>query len=219
CRACHGSDRKGLPPLPKVTLGKAGFFFKVSEAECTACHVDPHRGRFEAGGAVPVPGGCRACHDTRGFRPSAVDVAAHSHFAFPLEGAHRATPCGECHQEIKGAPGPRRSSLIRAAASSSSELRFDTKRGCADCHQSPHGSQFDHRKDHGRCEGCHDVVAFSPASRFDHDRDALFSLKGAHEHVPCTQCHQVDSRGGATKMVIYQPLSTKCESCHGRNSK
>ena len=58
--------------------------------------------------------------------------------------------------------------------------------------QTPHGDQFDARKDRGRCDACHTVEAFAPAGQFDHDRDASFSLKGAHEGVPCNQCHPTD---------------------------
>ena len=219
CRACHGADRKELPPLPKLSLGTATFLFKVSEVECTACHLDPHKGRFAPGGARPKAGGRPACHDTRAFRPSMADVAAHAKFGFALEGAHRATACVACHDELKPVPGARRSSLIRSG-SKYGELRLESKKKeCADCHQTPHGDQFDMRKDRGRCDACHTVEVFAPAGRFDHDRDASFALKGAHEGVPCIQCHPTDPKSGPAKALIFRPVSAKCESCHGKESK
>lgn len=219
CRACHGSDRKQLGPLPATPLGKATFLFKVTEVECSTCHLDPHKGRFASGGARPKERGCVACHDARAFRPSIADVPAHSTFGFALEGAHRATACVECHEEMKLVPGARRSSLVRSG-SSFGELRFETKKKeCTDCHQTPHGDQFDARKDRGRCEACHTVEAFAPAGRFNHDRDASFALKGAHEGVPCNQCHPTDLKSGNPKSLIYRPVSAKCESCHGKESK
>jgi len=221
CRACHGADRQGLPPLPKVSLGKAGFLFKVLEVECTACHLDPHKGRFAAGGPRAKPEGCLACHDSRAFRPSTADVGAHAKFGFALEGAHRATPCLDCHDELKNRPAvaPKRSTLV-LARTSFPELRFESnRRNCVDCHQTPHGDQFDGRPDGGKCEACHTVDAFAPATRFDHTRDASFSLKGAHETVPCQQCHRVETVGNRPKTVRYRPLSGKCESCHGKESK
>ena len=81
------------------------------------------------------------------------------------------------------------------------------------------GDQFDARNDRGRCEACHGVDAFAPASKFDHTRDATFSTRGAHEHVPCNQCHPTDKKGRTPKALIYRPVSGKCESCHGKESK
>ncbi|MEO8139569.1 MAG: hypothetical protein ABI742_07990, partial [Gemmatimonadota bacterium] len=216
CRACHGNDRKGLPPISAAApLGKAAFLFKLPQVECTSCHADPHRGRFVRGGARPVEGGCLACHDTRAFRPSSADVAAHKTFGLPLDGAHRATPCVSCHAEMKQAAGaPRRSSLI-AAGVTFAELRFEAPTTCAECHETPHGAQFSSRTDKGRCDACHTTEAFQPAGRFDHDRDASFSLKGAHEKVPCNRCHSIDVSGGNPRRLIFRPLSGKCESCHG----
>ena len=213
CRDCHGADRNGLPPLPRtVTVGKAGFLFKVVETDCAACHVDPHRGRFSASGPKAKAAGCTACHSTRAFRPSTTDIATHKGFDFPLEGAHRATPCMACHPEMKSAP-PKRSSLI-AAGAVFSELRYSARTLCAECHETPHGDQFAGRKDAGKCDVCHGTDAFAPAARFDHNRDASFSLKGAHESVPCNRCHPTDTRSTDPRRLVYRPLSGKCESCH-----
>jgi hypothetical protein len=219
CRACHGVDRPELPPLPKVTLGKANFLFKVTEVACTDCHLDPHKGRFAAGGPRAKDRGCLACHDTRAFRPSTADVAAHATFGFALDGAHRATSCLACHDELKPTPGNHRSSLVRSA-SVIAELRFESrKKDCADCHETPHGDQFNARPDRGRCDACHTVDVFQPAGKFNHDRDASFPLKGGHEGVPCNQCHPTDLKSKNPKALIFRPVSGKCESCHGKESK
>jgi Cytochrome c7 and related cytochrome c len=213
CRDCHGADRKALPPLPKtVTLGKAGFLFKGVEVDCQACHADPHHGRFAAQGARAKTTGCLTCHNTTAFRPSTADIATHKTYGFPLEGAHRATPCLACHAEMKAAPA-KRSSLI-AAGTVFPALAFSAKTACADCHETPHGNQFTARKDAGKCEACHGTDAFAPASRFDHNRDAAFSLKGAHEQVPCNRCHPTDTGSADPKRLVYRPVSGKCESCH-----
>jgi hypothetical protein len=108
----------------------------------------------------------------------------------------------------------RRSSLI-GAGGSFAELRFTAKTACADCHENLHGDQFASRKDGGRCEACHTTDVFQPAGRFDHNRDAAFSLKGAHEKVACNRCHANDLSGGHPERLIFRPLSSKCESCHG----
>jgi hypothetical protein len=210
CRSCHGIDRAGLPAMPRtITAGKAGFVFHVAEIECATCHVDPHRGRFTAQSKALA---CTSCHDTRAFRPSTVDVAAHRSYRFPLEGAHRATPCLACHADLKSRPASRTSLL--AVRMTSASLGFSASSTCSDCHTTPHGNQFAGRPDAGKCDACHGVEGFAPATRFDHDRDASFKLKGAHQGVPCNRCHQSDTASPGGKGLIYRPVSGKCESCH-----
>jgi hypothetical protein len=217
CVACHGPTRPGLPPLPPAAkLGRARVALVLRETTCSACHVDPHVGRYAAGGARPQPNGCESCHDTRQFRPSTVDVAAHIGYAFPLEGAHRAVPCAGCHAELKR--GGRTSSLI-ASGPPGPPLRLTVKAvGCEGCHLNPHGNQFAADSARGGCERCHGLDAFRPAARFDHERDASFHLKGAHEVVPCASCHVSRSAPGSPT-VVYRPLSAACESCHAAGKR
>lgn len=212
CGACHGTTRPGLLALAKdSTLGRAGFRFRIPEVECAACHQDPHRGRYAAGGAVPVAGGCAACHDARHFRPARVDVAAHADYGFTLEGAHRATPCVACHKAIT-TTRETRPALLRQA--SVQPLTLEAPRTCGECHQTPHGTQFESRADRGKCESCHSAERFRPADRFDHDRDASFRLGGGHEQVPCNRCHPTDGQTAGAARLRYRPVSGKCESCH-----
>lgn len=219
CSACHGPDRKDLAPLPGTrVLGKAGVALTVTELECAACHADPHKGRFAAGGPRAQDQGCRACHNVRSFRPSTATIATHATFSFALDGAHRATACVECHDELKRTGPPGRSSLIRAAGGIV-DLRFEAKHDCVGCHDTPHGTQFNARRDRGRCDACHGTDVFTPATKFDHTRDATFSTRGAHENVACTQCHPRDPKGRTPKALIYRPVSGKCESCHGKGSQ
>ncbi|HEX7078332.1 MAG TPA: hypothetical protein VF363_07920 [Candidatus Eisenbacteria bacterium] len=215
CRACHATDRAGLPPLAdRARAGKAAFVFRIPELECAQCHADPHQGRFAAGKPRAWEGGCAACHTTAAFRPALVDVARHARTRFPLEGAHRAVPCAACHADL--AKRPERSSLLRATpnAAATPLLFAVEKRACADCHQNPHGDQFRARRDHGTCEACHGLDAFAPAARFDHDRDSAFHLKGAHARVPCARCHQVDRDRAGNRRVAYRGIPSRCEDCH-----
>ena len=216
CRACHGARRSGLAPLPETaSLGKADVLFRLGELECASCHVDPHQGRFAARGAHPVRGGCLGCHDTRRYRPSTIDVAAHAAYAFKLEGAHRAVPCVGCHADLKYTPAA--STLIQARRAGA-PLWFTTRggtQGCLACHQNPHGDQFAGRPRGETCESCHGADVFAPASRFDHDRDTKFPLRGGHANVACTRCHATVTGPGNTRITRYRPVSTRCESCHG----
>ena len=213
CRDCHGADREGLPPpVGRERAGRAGFVFRIVELECAACHADPHGGRFAAAGARPDPKGCLGCHGVEAFRPAAYDLERHARSRFPLEGAHRATPCVQCHAELRG--NGTRSTLVRAAARIAPRPFVVEKRACADCHENPHGAQFRGRKGGGACESCHGIDAFRPAARFDHDRDASFALRGAHANVACERCHKtVKDRAGA-RVIAYKGVSTRCEDCH-----
>lgn len=208
CGACHAAARTGLAPITATTaLGKARVLFKLSDLECASCHVDPHQGRFARAG------GCASCHDASHFRPSTFDIAAHAKSSFPLEGAHRAVPCIACHTEMK--LPPRKSSLVLNGPPGAL-IAFTAKHeSCAACHNSPHGDQFAQRRDKGACESCHTLEGFVPASRFDHDKETAFPLKGAHAKVACTQCHK-PAAGAPRAAIVYGGLSAKCESCHAQ---
>ncbi len=219
CTDCHGTTRTSLPPLgTTVALGKANFRFKLAETNCQACHVDPHRGRFATGGARAKGAGCLACHDSRVFHPSSTTVVAHAEFGFALEGGHRATPCSACHKELGRPAGAKQSSLVRAGGSFG-DLRFEASHDCAACHRTPHGTQFAAWDARGGCVACHSVDTFAPAGKFNHDTDASFPLKGAHEQVPCAQCHKRDPSSPDPTMLLYRPLSGRCESCHAGGTK
>ena len=209
CAACHGPVRPGLPAITVPASRKAKTTIGIREVECAGCHVDPHAGRYGAKGAMPQATGCAACHNAVAWRPATTTAALHAGFSFRLDGAHRAVPCVACHDELKGRQAP--ATLVLAARGVAS-LPFTAKRAtaCATCHETPHGAQFEHRKDKGACEGCHGVESFAPAT-FDHEKDASFSLKGAHAKVACAACHKPSTPGG---LVLYRPLSGKCESCH-----
>jgi len=215
CDACHSATRPGLPP-PEAAAGTrpAGFVFALRDRECAACHNDPHRGRFAAGGPRTRVDGCLACHDHVRFRPSKVEVATHATYRFALEGAHRAEPCQGCHAELKAAPPV---SSLALSGRGARPLMFEDQAGCAGCHPDPHGGQFEARRDSGACDACHDVERFAPAARFDHDRDAAFRLEGAHARVRCAACHRSVRLAGGRTRVIYRPTPARCAECHARN--
>ena len=107
CKACHGPERPGLPPMPAAAVvGPAGVDLHPGFARCADCHRDPHEGRFSPGGARAVDSDCLACHDHRSFRRTPYDVAAHAKSRFPLEGAHVAVACLDCHRELEEPRGP-----------------------------------------------------------------------------------------------------------------
>lgn len=211
CAKCHArSDATGAP----ASYGTARVPLHPAAADCATCHADPHGGRFSAGGARPRSEGCTACHGMERFAPSRVDVAAHARYPFALTGAHRAVPCAACHKELArtAASG---AGTLKGAKLAAVEFR-DERRRCADCHTSPHGTQFASRREKGACEGCHVDAAFAPASKFDHARDAAFKLEGAHARIACAACHPTQKTPDGPR-VVYRPLSSRCESCHATN--
>jgi hypothetical protein len=215
CAACHGPLRPGLPALAGAdVLGSARVAFAIPVA-CETCHVDPHEGRFSAGGARPAPGGCRDCHDTVAFHPSRVDAASHDAFGYALAGAHRAVPCVECHRALREPPP--RIVLLRVEGKKRSLLFTEPHADCVDCHRTPHGDQFDARP--GGCAACHGLLAFRPADLFDHETQARFRLAGAHRNVPCGRCHPRKSLADGAEVVVYRPLPFDCRDCHAPASR
>jgi len=214
CAACHGPEERARSPLPAgVDPGTARVVLALPDTRCVACHHDPHDGRFEPQGERPESRGCPGCHTLERFRPSAVDVARHAAFGYRLEGAHLAVPCVACHRELEL---PSAASSLIGRAQDSPRLRLAAKHDrCEDCHADPHAGQFATRGEAGRCESCHDVHAFRPAGRFDHDRDSDFPLRGAHAGVPCAKCHPSLPGADGRAVVTYTPVSRECESCHG----
>ncbi len=194
CSGCH----------VKTPGAGAVVAMRPTTTECVSCHVDPHEKRFAR---------CTECHDVNGFRPAMIDVAAHGRYRFPLTGAHRAVPCLACHGEMRRAAAT--STLASAGRWSGPALAFAAPAGgCVGCHTNPHGSQFAARGPRGTCETCHGVDAFRPASGFDHNRDAAFSLRGAHTSVACDRCHRTTRGADGKPIVIYRPVATACEACH-----
>ena len=225
CRACHDVRRTGLAPLAPAAVTRAGtaaFAMSIPERACADCHADPHAGRFRSSTS------CADCHGITSFRPSLVSVGEHARYSFPLEGAHRAVPCADCHRDVKSGalPAGHGASLVRAERRASPLTFAVAERACASCHADPHAGQFASPASRARtCERCHGLEAFRPAERFDHGRDTAFPLDGAHKGVACARCHAaatVASSAGATgtgagaakKIVRYRGVSAACESCH-----
>jgi len=211
CRACHDAHRADLPAFSDTErLGSVGFAMKMTERACVDCHADPHRGRFATSTS------CADCHGTESFRPARLGVSEHARYRFPLEGAHRAVPCVDCHKDLaKRDPSGQRSTLLRAAKGPDTLTFAIARQECVSCHAGPHGDQFG--KPAARalaCERCHGLEMFKPATRFDHGRDTAFALEGAHRGVACARCHATVRSPGGERIVRYRGVSAACESCH-----
>ncbi len=212
CAACHGPERRLLPPLPGTDVtGTARILFRPPAEACADCHRDPHEGRFSPGGTRPAADDCRSCHGENSFRPATYDATAHDASRFRLAGAHRAVPCFECHLELMREAS--KSTLLLAPAAAALPFTAE-KRACADCHENPHGGQFAARPDGGDCAVCHGVDSFRPTTGFDHERDSAFPRDGAHVRVACDRCHSTGPLPSGVIGIVYRPLGQRCEDCH-----
>lgn len=211
CKQCH-STSGWRPPLTLSSfdhsrtkyplLGKhAGlscrqchksenFSAGLPHERCLDCHQDVHGGQFvrRADG-----GDCGSCHSENGFRPSTFTAASHGASAYPLEGKHAKVDCARCHP-------PRGKATDYHVAHDS----------CRDCHQDAHRRQFALAPYENRCEHCHLVTGFKPASYSlaEHTK-ARFVLKAAHAAVACAECHRP-----AGDRTPFRFASTACASCH-----
>jgi hypothetical protein len=143
--------------------------------------------------------------------PAAMPTVRHASVGLPLDGAHRAVPCRDCHKELGASPSRL---TLRQAGARVSSLPFNgvPRTSCASCHADPHAGQFTSRA--GACARCHETAQWHGAARFVHDRDTSFPLAGAHSRVPCAACHARVAQSGGESRVHYRPLPTACEGCH-----
>ena len=192
CEKCH-------VPAGKETR------YKIEYAKCTDCHQDVHGGQFAK---APYEGQCESCHVVKGFQPSTYSIAAHRKSRFPLEGAHLAVTCSECHTADAGGYAKK---LV--------PYRFDDLT-CTACHKDPHGGSFNdkmvQRLPDGRvagCQACHTVKSWLELPSFDHSK-TKFPLVGAHEKVKCEECHKPSPGEQKLTEASFKETPTRCAACH-----
>jgi len=169
---------------------RAKRYRKLEFDQCADCHRDVHAGQFRDRNA----GACEGCHSLDGFRETSFGIEQHASSRFALTGGHEATPCGSCHTKEP----PRLDWQLE-------------KQACSDCHQNPHGSQFDEQLRAGGCGACHTSRAWD-LPNIAHDS---WPLTGAHQAARCDQCHtpsEADRKAGAG--LSYRDAPRDCEGCH-----
>lgn len=173
-----------------------GRVFEFADLSCVGCHADVHKGQFAA---RVQSAGCEACHQTSAWEALLFD---HASSRFSLIGKHADVACEKCHRPVDVGTEHERV-LYRP---------MDT--ACRLCHADVHQGQFvENNGSATACSKCHTPVAWAELL-FDHDRDASFKLTGAHEAVPCGDCHKPETRGQVT-FIRYKPIDSRCASCHG----
>jgi len=199
CKVCHAHADDDL-----LAAGTARFL-GLSQ-RCDTCHADPHEGRFAQS--------CDACHGQE--RPFAeFDGFVHTE-RFPLEGVHAERACAACHEphtlhsiESVGGRGPR-----------------PPERACADCHASPHSSEFVRAvaatlelSQGASCAQCHPTHRSGwgvPEGELRRDLHAAsgFSLDSPHDEVGCEGCHAGYGTRGALESRYLGRKADDCGSCH-----
>jgi len=224
CGDCH----RNQPQLHNTAA------YKFTDLSCTGCHLDPHQPQVRRTDDRPsgtdktamdfrrllpeirwrsclspnLGTGCRAqacevCHNVRTWRQ--VASFDHSKTRFALTGSHRGAACEECHR------GTALSLGARKVVFQSVPLE------CKGCHEDVHAGQFAAQSKNQGCEACHGDIKWKPGI-FDHQR-TNFSLAGAHERVPCKDCHSTKKEVSGRLVVFYKPTPKDCVSCHGPKPK
>ena len=188
CASCH----EPAAPFAQRYPGREG-------SSCATCHADPHGGQFLS--ASGAPQACADCHGTDAFVPSTFDRARHGLLALPLDGAHAAAACADCHlAPTEGAP-------VTFAGLESA---------CEGCHTDPHGGLFAALVGGGSdCASCHgSATTFTEVLAFDHAATG-HPLTGAHQAAACESCHApgADRRLGPVA-ARFPGDPGRCVTCH-----
>ena len=173
---------------------------------CLDCHQDEHNGQFLT---RADKGDCVSCHNLQGFTPTTFGVKQHAATAYPLVQKHASVECAKCHIP-KG-----KDTLYR--------VKFAQ---CTDCHQDEHQGQFAGAPYLNRCEQCHDLKGYRPATfSLARHKQTRFPLTGGHIATACGECHKPWSslKGETGEDTGYQHLENaavfrfddrSCTVCH-----
>ncbi|MBI4511356.1 MAG: hypothetical protein HY698_17115 [Deltaproteobacteria bacterium] len=154
--------------------------FDLEKDGCTGCHkhADVHGRKFKASE-------CLGCHQMGGVIETSARAKARFHgkgARFPLGLGHARVLCRSCHGEDKW------------------------KGVSAECGSACHEDSL-HRGSLGaQCTRCHSGGTWA-ATRFDHEEDSTYPLRGRHEGVRCDACHP---------QRAFKPTPTTCSAkgCH-----
>ncbi len=199
CKLCH-TDHKGRKAqiiwLDKDRFDHANTDFELRgrhlETGCNKCHEDGKK-YFEAPGKCvdchkeddvhkeKLGDKCETCHNEKGWSSDQFD---HDKTDFKLKDSHREVACDLCHFEQK---------------------YKDTPKECISCHaiKDIHKQRFGEK-----CESCHKETKWDE-SKFKHDRDTNYKIKGAHIKVNCHSCH-----AETYKIKGKKRKSRNCYACH-----
>ena len=221
CRTCH-SDHKGRG-AQIIWLDKDHFDHDLTDYRlkgghrkvlCNDCHATKEKYR-------DAPSKCIDCHEKKDahngklgkecencHQPDAwgSDQFDHDKTKFKLRFSHQSVACNLCHVDNRYKKTPQQ---------------------CVSCHaiKDVHKGRFG-----ADCKQCHNEKKWSQ-SRFDHNKDTDYLIKGRHKTVACNACHSTRKRQSkrATKVrqcydchklddVHKNRNGKQCEQCHAEDS-
>lgn len=175
CKSCH----------------KGKFTAPLKFGKCVDCHQDYHDNQFSKNGVSPD---CSTCHDLKGFKNFSYTIEQHNQSTFPLNGAHNATPCFDCHKKTE-----------------KWAFREIGKR-CVDCHSDLHKGFISTKYYPEReCKSCHSENSWREIT-FDHSK-TKFELLGVHKTQTCRKCHFTEN-ADKTFQQKFLNIEVSCKSCH-----
>ena len=175
CKLCH----------------KAKYTTPLKYGKCINCHNDYHDNQFAKDGVSPD---CTPCHTVIGFKKFTYTIEQHNQSTFPLNGAHIATPCFDCHKKTE-------------------KWAFKKiGKKCVDCHSDIHQNYISTKfYPDKNCKSCHDETIWSKID-FDHSK-TKFQLLGEHKKQTCRKCHFTENTTDTIQQKFLN-LPVACNSCH-----
>lgn len=202
CEKCHTTDSWHMRTDAEFTHASTGFeltgmhrtiecnschekfVFTGAQKACQTCHTDVHKGNLGLE--------CIRCHSTLTWRITDM-MQRHQQTRFPLLGRHAQAECQACHTQY------------------ANQQYAGTPTICLGCHnvdfqnaQNPNHLFAGFSTD---CVQCHQVTDASWGGSFNHQL-TVFPLTGAHQAVPCSQCHLNNN---------FKSISQDCYTCHQTN--
>jgi hypothetical protein len=182
---------------------------KVSNKKCLDCHdeiqslLDKKKG-YHANSKV-LKKDCFECHsDHHGLKFDMTrfdeDNFNHDLTGYELEGNHEVIDCRKCHEpdNIQNRDIKKRNNTF---------LGLEKK--CLSCHDDYHQETMSSND----CISCHDMEAFKPAPKFDHD-ETDYQLIGEHKSIDCIECHDIGTKNGKEFQEFSNISFDDCKSCH-----
>jgi hypothetical protein len=176
CKSCHEDS----------------FINSIDFGQCKNCHDDYHNGEFSS----MTDWDCVDCHSIEEkFSYTSYGFEQHEESEFPLEGAHLATPCFECHV-------------------SEDHWSFrNVGNECVNCHEDIHKDFISEKYYPNQdCTKCHDTESWASVN-FDHSLTD-WELAGKHVNVNCSDCHMQENIADIKDNQVFKNLNQDCISCH-----
>ncbi len=193
CTDCHSETAWTDVRFDHEATAEYALTGKHAEITCVSCHVEEVyedtpatcNGCHAEDDSHKGNNGteCQECHTTRNWQDVSFDHFVRTGFA--LRGGHGGLECEACH--------------------AGSKVAQSTPTECVACHR----EDDSHDGVNGAmCQDCHRVTVWTDVT-FDHARDTMFALRGAHAAITCDSCH-------VQPVAVAKP-SMDCFDCHAED--